>query len=257
MLTNNEKDLNHSNNISNTPVVNNINNNDTLEFWIANYKKFQSQKATYNLSLFGNKQMAGIIPPIDINKLNEYMATYVYYPYGSTEKVKTSNLNDINNIAVSTVNVHDKDNSLLFIIELYGQGLTFKECINQGKFAIHAQGDLLQGSINMSASQLGLNIQNENFDNQSNILDAIINNCGAPTYIVSNKSLEKAKKENVPSINYKLVYQYSTYVVSLYVQEDIIDNTKTCEINYVYYYPIESFNDNVLTDNNYYSFKIK
>ena len=38
MLTNNEKDLNHSNNISNTPVVNNINNNDTLEFWIKNSK---------------------------------------------------------------------------------------------------------------------------------------------------------------------------------------------------------------------------
>ena len=62
--------------------------------------------------------------------------------------------------------VRDANDSLLFIIELNGQGLTFKECIEQGKFIIHAQGDMLQGSMNISASQLGINVQNENFDDQ-------------------------------------------------------------------------------------------
>lgn len=153
--------------------------------------------------------------------------------------------------------MRDKDNSLLVIIELNSEGLTFRECIEQGKFIIHAQGDLLQGNMNISASQLGLNVQNENFDDQSNILNAIANNCGAPTYIVSNKSLEEVNKEATPNINYKLVYQYSKYVVAIYVQENMIDNTKKCKIEYVYYYPIERFDNNVLTDNNYYSFRIK
>ncbi len=207
MLLNDKKTFNQSNSISNTASINDVNNNTNLGLWINNYKELQIQKSTYNLNLFGNKQTTGIATPIDISKLNEYTATYVYYPYNSTETFKTSNLNDINNIAVSTVYVRDKDNSLLFIIELNSEGLTFRECIEQGKFIIHAQGDLLQGSMNISASQLGLNVQDENFDDQSNILDAIANNCGAPTYIVSNKSLEEVNKEATPSIHYKLVYQ--------------------------------------------------
>lgn len=258
MLLNDNQNLNFSNNISNNNLVMDNNaNKDNLGLWINNYKQLQSQQATFNLNLFGNKQTTGIATPIDINKLNAYTATYVYYPYESTEKVKISNLNDINNIAVSTVYVHDKNNSLLFIIELNGQGLTFKECIEQGKFIIHTQGNLLQGSMNISASQLGLDIQNEDFEDQSNILDAITNNCGTPTYIVADKSLEELKKETMPSIHYKLVYQYSKYVVALYVQENIVDNEKKCEIRYIYYYPIEKFNNNVLTDNNSYSFRIK
>lgn len=252
MLLNTEKTFNQSN----TTATNNVKNN-TLVLWINNYKKLQVRKSTYNLNLFGNKQTTGITTPIDINKLNEYTATYVYYPYNSTQKVKTSSLNDINNIAVSTVYVRDKDNSLLFIIDLNGEGLTFKECIEQGKFIIRAQGDLFKGSMNISASQLGLNIQNENFDDQSNILDAITNNWGAPTYIISDKSLEEVQKESIPSIQYKLIYQYSKYVVELYVQEYMKGDTKNCEIKYIVYCPIERFDNYILTDNNDYSVRIK
>lgn len=250
------KTLNQTQNLSTNTVVTNVANNSS-KLWISNYKKFSNQKTTYNLNLFGNKQTIGITVPIDINKLNEYTATYIYYPYGSVETVKTSNLKDINNIAVSTVYVRDSNNSLLFMIELNGQGLTFRECIEQGKFIIRAQGDLLEGSMNISASQLGINIQNENFDDQSNILDTIINTCGGPTYIVSDKSIEELNKEKVPSIHYKLVYQYDKYVVAFYVQEDIDDNIRNCEIRYVYYYPIESFNNNILTDNNYYNCRLR
>lgn len=256
IVINETRASNQIGNISDVSVQNNVTNNN-FKLWINNFKGLASQKTTFNLYLFGNKQTTGLTTPIDINKLNGYTATYVYYPYGAFEKVEISNLNDINNIAVSSVYVSDANDSLLFIIELNGQGLTFKECIEQGKFIIRAQGDMLQGSMNISASQLGINVQNENFDDQSNILDAIINNCGAPTYIVSDKSIEEVNKEKAPSIHYKLVYQYDEYVVAFYVQEDIIENTRNCEIRYIYYYPIESFNNNILTDNNYYSCRLK
>lgn len=260
------KSLNPSNsktNNANTNASINTNNtstsNNNLGLWINKYKSLQDKKATYLFNLFGNNQTKGITVPIDINKLNSYAASYTYYPLNSTGGLETTNLSQINNIAVSSVSAFDKNDYLLFIIELSGQGASFKQCIEQGKYTIHTQGNIKQGRMSISPNQFGLNIQNENPNDQSNVLDALINYYGTPTYIMSKKALDELNNDTYISINYKLIYQFEKYVVMFYVEENIdkSDNTKNCEIEYIYYYPIESFNNNILTDYNAYNYRLK
>lgn len=248
-----------TNNVAINTISNNNTSNDNLGLWISKYKTLQNKKGTYIFNLFGNNQTKGITVPIDINKLNSYAARYTYYSQNSTGALETTNLSQINNIAVSSVSAFDKNDNLLFIIELSGQGMSFKQCIEQGKFAIHAQGNMKQGRMSISPNQIGFNIQNENPNEQSNVLDTLINYYGAPTYIVSEKVLEELSKTEYKSIKYKLIYQFEKYVVMFYIQEDvdISDNTKNCEIRNIYYYPIQGFNNTTLTDNNVYKYRLK
>lgn len=244
------------NTINNSNVSNT--NKENSKLWINNYKNLPIQKSTCMLRLFGNEQTIGLTTPIDLRKLNEFVATYKYYPYNSINTVETSNLNNINDNAVSTIYARDEYNSLLFEIELYGDGLSFRECIEQGKFLIRAQGDLTKGRMNISASQLGINIQNEDEGDASKILDAIIDSLGAPTYIVAHGDLEQLTSTNEFDISYKLIYKYDKYAIAFYIEEEIQDNNKrTCEITHVYYYPIEFFNNLDITDNNYFKYRLK
>ncbi len=252
-------EINSSTNVSNS--TNNTTKNDKIVdsmLWLSNYKNMPAQKTKCTLNLFGSEHTKGLVAPIELEQLNEFVATYKYNPYKLSDSIKISELNNINDSAVSTVSATDKYDSFLFNIELYGEGLSFKECIEQGKFLIKTQGDITTGSFNISANQIGLNVQNEDKENASNTLDAIIDNLGSPTYIVANEDLGQITLDDNFDIEYKLIYEYNEYAIAFYVEEELEENDeKSCAIKYMYYYPIEFFKQTDVTELNHYKYKLK
>lgn len=251
-------EINSSTNISNS--TNNTTKSDKIVdsmLWISNYKNMPAQKTKCTLNLFGSEHTKGLVTPIELEQLNEFVATYKYSPYKSSDSIKISNLSSINDDAVSSFFAVDKYDYFLFEMELYGEGLSFKECIEQGKFLIKTQGNIIE-DFNIPANQIGLNIPHGDKNNASNTLDAIIDNLGSPTYIVANEDLGQITLDDNFDIEYKLIYEYNEYAIAFYVEEELEENDeKSCAIKYMYYYPIEFFKQTDVTELNHYKYKLK
>ncbi len=248
MLLGKENIKNNTNSNSSSIINSNINNNN---FWLSNYKNLPLQKSECTLKLFGNERTIGLEPYIDLTKLNEFVAKFEYRPYNSMERIEVSSLKTINDTAIDIILAED-ENSKLFTLDLFGDGLSFKKCIEQGKFFIEFSNYLtVDGMVNVSASQIGINIQNEDKNDASRTLNAIVDNLGGPTYIVATEDLEQIISKNEFDIVYRLTYKYDKYALVFYVEEEKDNDKKTCAITDMYYYPIEFFNNLDITDNAY------
>lgn len=85
-----------------------------------------------------------------------------------------------------------------------------------------------------------------------------IDNLGSPTYIIADKDLGQITLDDDFDIKYKLIYEYNEYAIAFYVEEELEENNKkSCEIKYMYYYPIEFFKQTDVTDRNYFKYKLK
>lgn len=239
----NEENETIQNSISNVNNdIQNYSSNNNSEFWISKYTNFSEKENKVPFELCGTEQKRGITTPINLEKIEESSENYTYHLYTSAEKFETENLSDIYDVPLSRVSGES------YLIDFYGEGLSFRECMEQGKFSMQVQSDLSKKSFNISSYQIGLNIKNENIREQSDVLDALIQKYGAPNKIEANKSLKEAYEDK--SITYELIYEYDEYVVVLYINETIYDDERTCEIKNVYYFPKEIINNNTLKGKN-------
>lgn len=251
-----EKEITKNNTNTNLNSSNITDNKINSDLWLSNYKNLPTQKSKCTLKLFGNENTIGLEPSIDLVKLNELVCNYTYTLYNSKDKIKTSSLKRLNDTAIKTIWADD-ENSNLFTLYLFGDGLSFRQCIEQGKFFIEiSKYFTINGTANISASQIGLNISDDDKNDASKILDALVDHLGGPTYIVATEDLSQIILKNEFDIVYRLTYKYDKYALVFYVEEVKEDDKKTCNITHMYYYPIEFFNDLDIT-NHAYKYRLK